>query len=218
MSFSPPPAQPLRIAGPAGELEALREEPPEVAGAGIAVLCHPHPQHGGTMQNKVVHTLARACHELGMATLRFNYRGVGSSDGSYDGGRGETDDVRAVVARARALWPERELTLAGFSFGAMVALQAAPATHPARMISVAPAVTRGEFGAIARPAADWLVLMGDADEVVDPAAVRRWVAAFPDPPAFVNLPGAGHFFHGRLTELKALVQDWLKRPGHLSQE
>lgn len=213
MIFSPPPPQALRIAGPAGELEVLREEPQLAPGAGIAVICHPHPQHGGTMQNKVVHTLARACHELGMATLRFNFRGVGASSGVYDAGRGETADTLAVVAQARQLWPGRELTLAGFSFGAMVALQAAPAARPERVISVAPAVTREEFGATLRPDCAWLVVMGDADEVVDPAAVRRWVAEFAAPPAFVSLPGVGHFFHGRLTELKQLVQGWLNRTG-----
>jgi alpha/beta superfamily hydrolase len=186
----------------------LREEPVPGSPAGVSVICHPHPQHGGTMHNKVVHTLARACHELGMATLRFNFRGIGTSAGSYDAGRGETDDALAVVDAARQLWPGVPLTLAGFSFGAMVALQAAPQARPQRVISVAPAVTREEFGLIHRPAAPWLVVQGDADEVVDPGAVRRWVAAFESPPEFVMLPGVGHYFHGRLNELKDAVQHW----------
>jgi alpha/beta superfamily hydrolase len=194
------------IDGPAGVLEALLEQPQEQpqdwSPAAFAVICHPHPLYGGTMHNKVVHTVSRACQERGMPTLRFNYRGVGASTGSYDEGRGETQDALAVVAAGRARWPHAALTLAGFSFGGMVSLMAAATAAPARLISVAPAVTRAGFASIARPACPWLIVQGDADEVVDAREVQAFAASFQPPPQLVLLPGAGHFFHGRLNELR----------------
>lgn len=209
MSWRPPRAEPLSIDGPAGVLEALLEEPQVSAPAGFAVLCHPHPLHGGTMHNKVVHMLAQACQERGMPTLRFNYRGVGSSAGSYDEGRGETQDALAVIAAGRARWPGAALTLAGFSFGGAVSLHAAQAAAPARLISVAPAVTRPEFAAIARPDCPWLIVQGEADEVVPCAEVLAFAARFQPPPQLVVLPGAGHFFNGRLPELRDAAFEFL---------
>ena len=216
MSFRPPRAEPLLIDGPAGVLEALLEDPqasppspPLSPAADFAVVCHPHPLHGGSMHNKVVHTVARACQERGMPTLRFNYRGVGASAGSYDEGRGETQDTLAVVAAGRARWPGAALTLAGFSFGGMVSLLAAAAAAPARLISVAPAVTRAEFASIARPAAAWLIVQGEADEIIRCAEVQAFAARFQPPPRLVVLPGAGHFFHGRLPELRDAAFEFL---------
>jgi alpha/beta superfamily hydrolase len=202
LSLPPPRAEPLLIDGPAGVLEAILEEPQGSAPAAFGVVCHPHPLHGGTMHNKVVHTLARACQERGLPTLRFNYRGVGTSAGSYDEGRGETQDALAVVAAGRARWPGAALTLAGFSFGAMVSLCAAAAAAPARLISVAPAVTGAPFASIERPPCPWLIVQGDADEIVDCRQVQAFAARFEPPPQLVLLPGVGHFFHGRLTELR----------------
>ena len=205
MSYRPPRAEQLQIDGPAGVLEALLEDPQLSPSAGFAVVCHPHPLHGGTMHNKVVHTVARACQERGMPTLRFNYRGVGSSAGSYDEGRGETQDALAVVAAGRARWPGAALTLAGFAFGAMVSLLAAAAAAPARLISVAPAVTGAEFASIARPAGSWLIVQGEADEIVKCSEVQAFAARFQPPPQLVVLPGAVHFFHGRLPDLRDAV-------------
>ena len=202
MSLRPPRAEPLLIGGPAGVLEAVLEEPQVSLPGAFGVVCHPHPLHGGTMHNKVVHTVARACQERGMPTLRFNYRGVCASAGSYDEGRGETQDTLAVVAAGRARWPDAALTLAGFSFGGMVSLCAAAAAAPARLISVAPAVTRAEFASIARPPCPWLIVQGDADEIVDCREVQAFAARFEPPPQLLVLPGVGHFFHGRLTELR----------------
>ncbi len=206
MSFSPPRVQPLLIDGPAGALETVLEDPQAAARsappAGFAVVCHPHPLHGGNLHNKVVHTLARACQERGMPTLRFNYRGVGASAGSYDAGRGETQDALAVIAAGKLRWPGAALTLAGFSFGAMVSLLAAAAAAPARLISVAPAVARAELASIARPACPWLMVQGDADEVIACAEVQAFAARFQPPPQLLVLPGAGHFFHRRLPELR----------------
>ena len=209
MSSRPPRAEPLSIGGPAGVLEALLEDPQVSAPADFAVVCHPHPLHGGTLDNKVVYTVARACLERGMPTLRFNYRGVGASAGSYDEGRGETQDALAVIAAGRARWPDAPLTLAGFSFGGAVSLRAAQAAAPAHLISVAPAVTHGEFAGIARPACPWLIVQGDADDIVKCSEVRAFAARFQPPPQLVVLPGAGHFFHGRLPELRDAAFEFL---------
>jgi alpha/beta superfamily hydrolase len=186
------------------------QEAPASGQAGFAVICHPHPLFGGTMQNKVVHTLARACQENGLATLRFNFRGVGGSRGTYDEGRGETEDALAMVAWGRERWPEVPLTLAGFSFGGMVALQAAVRVTPSKLVTVAPAVARPEFAGAGRPSCPWLIVQGDADELVDIRDVRAF-AAGPDRAAqLVVLPGGEHFFHGRLNELRDAVSKFLK--------
>lgn len=213
MSFQPPRPERLEIAGSVGVLEALCEQP-EAAGAPAAfgVICHPHPLFGGTMTNKVVHMLARSCHELGLPTLRFNFRGVGASAGEYDEGRGETDDALAVVARGRELWPGAALWLAGFSFGAYVALRAAPRAAAARLVTVAPPVGRWDFAAVDPPACPWLIVQGDRDELVDAAVVQAWATQQPRPPQFALIPGAEHFFHGRLHELRDVVGRFLTAP------
>jgi alpha/beta superfamily hydrolase len=203
LSFRPPPSQAVQIAGPDGALQGLIEDPEAQPQAGFAVICHPHPLYGGSMINKVVHTLARALQEQGQATVRFNFRGVGQSAGTYDQGRGETADALAVIAWGRARWPGRPLTLAGFSFGAMVALLAAPSATPARLITVAPAVTHQEFSAVQQPPCPWLIIQGEADEVVDYREVVAFAARFSPPPVLRLLPGVDHFFNGRLPELRA---------------
>jgi hypothetical protein len=205
LSFRPPRAEPLRIIGPAGALQALLEDPQVEPRAGFGVVCHPHPLYGGTMINKVVHTLARALQEQGLPTLRFNFRGVGQSEGQYDQGRGESADTLAVIAWARARWPEASLTLAGFSFGAMVALLATPSAQPARLITVAPAVSQPQFAGIEPPSCPWLIIQGEADEVVDYRAVVAFAARFSPPPTLRLLPGVDHFFNGRLAELREAV-------------
>jgi alpha/beta superfamily hydrolase len=210
LSFRPPAAQALSVQGPAGALEVLLEDPQSGAQSGFAVICHPHPLHGGTMQNKVVHTLGRACQEYGMPSLRFNFRGVGSSAGSYDEGRGEMDDALAVIAWGRNRWPDVPLTLAGFSFGAMVALGAATRSSPSRLITVAPAVSRAQFGEASSPGCPWLIVQGDADELVDIREVRAFAARFDPAPKLVVLPGGEHFFHGRLTQLRDQVLGFLR--------
>ena len=208
---APPPKQPLEIQGPAGRIEALLEDPGGAPGR-FGVVCHPHPQFGGTMHNKVVHILARALHELGIPTLRFNYRGVGSSAGGYDEGRGETDDAHAVIEWGRRHWPSAGLVLAGFSFGARVALRAAVPARAARLITVAPPVTRIEEP-VPHPGCPWLIVQGDADELIDCRAVRDWAAGFQPPPDLKVLAGCDHFFHGRLLELKESVQERLRAWG-----
>ena len=162
------------------------------------------------MQNKVVHTLARAMQELGAPTVRFNFRGVGSSAGTHDAGVGEVDDAVAAATWARRRWHCERLWLAGFSFGAAVALQAAQRLAPTHLVTVAPPVARFESGALPRPAAQWLVVQGDADDLVDAQEVLRWASAYEPRPEIRILAGGEHFFHGRLAELRAVVMDFLQ--------
>jgi alpha/beta superfamily hydrolase len=201
----------VTIAGPAGQLEALIEEPAAAAGSPpvAAVICHPHPLFGGTLHNKVVHTLARTLRAAGAATLRFNFRGVGASEGTHDGGTGETQDALAAVAWARARWPAGSLVLAGFSFGGAVAIQAAGLAEPAWLITVAPAVDRVPLDTLQLPRGPWLVVQGEADEVVAADSVLQWLARWAPQARVRLLPGVGHFFHGRLHELQAcLREEW----------
>ena len=195
--------QRLTVAGPAGEIACAVDAPAAgVAPRGVAVVCHPHPQHGGTMDNKVVMTLARAFVALGYTSVRFNFRGVGASQGQWDEGRGEIDDALAVVASQRA--PGRPLLLAGFSFGAYVASQAAAqlAAEAAaeRLVLVGPAASRFPLAPVP---ADTLVVHGELDDVVPLASVFDW--ARPQTLPVTVLPGAGHFFHGHLSVLKQIV-------------
>lgn len=209
----------LVIDGPAGRLEAAYDqaEPEATAQPVLAVICHPLPTEGGTMHNKVVTMAARALRECGIDTVRFNFRGVGASEGAFDDGQGELDDLRAVVAWARAQHPDKALWLAGFSFGAWVALRGAVELAAAAVISIAPPVGRSwSFDDIALPAVPWLVIQGDADEVVDATAVRDWVASLASPPTLVEMPDTSHFFHRKLMDLRGAlkngVRGWLPSP------
>ena len=191
------------VAGPVGELACALDAPvDEVAPRGLAVVCHPHPLHGGTMNNKVVQTLARAFVQRGWRSVRFDFRGVGVSAGHWDGGVGEIDDALAVVRAFRA--PGQPLALAGFSFGAYVASQVAARladqTPAERVILVGPAVQ--SFAVAALPPAS-LVVHGEVDEVVPLSAVLDW--ARPQVQPVVVVPATGHFFHGQLALLKSLV-------------
>jgi len=195
----------LRIAGPAGVIEAEADDPAEPP-KGIAVLCHPHPQHGGTMANKVVQTLARAFVQLGYCALRFNFRGVGESQGRWGEGVGEVDDALAVVEQQREAG--LPVALGGFSFGGYVAASAAAALRGRvaieRLLLVAPATSRFNMPAVP---ADTIVIHGETDDVVPLASTLAWARAQTLP--VIVLPGVGHFFHGQLTLLKSQVmQAW----------
>lgn len=213
-------AESLVLQGPAGALEARLDFPAAgIAGseprtpATFAVVCHPHPLFGGTLTNKVVHTLARTFNAAGMPSLRFNFRGVGASAGSHDAGPGEVEDALAVVRYGRERWPQADLWLAGFSFGAAVAIRASVRAAPAGLVAVAPAVDRMDIGAVT-PGCPWLVLLGDADDVVSPQRMLEWARGLRPQPAIQVLPGAGHFFHGRLPELQEAVAGFVnQRPG-----
>jgi alpha/beta superfamily hydrolase len=190
------------VAGPAGSLECAIDAPAHGSGRGLAVLCHPHPLHGGTLDNKIVQTLARTFVALGYTAVRFNFRGIGASAGHWDHGIGEVDDAMAVIRAHRGLG--QPLVLGGFSFGGYVASQTAarlPADAPAeRLVLVGPAVQTFPMAPVP---ADTLVIHGEADEVVPLAAVFDW--ARPQSLPVTVVPGAGHFFHGQLTLLKHIV-------------
>jgi alpha/beta superfamily hydrolase len=188
------------IAGPAGQIECAIDEPGSPP-RGLAVLAHPHPLHGGTMDNKVVQTLARAFVQQCWRSVRFNFRGIGASQGSWDAGRGEVDDMLAVIEAHRGAG--EALALGGFSFGAYVASQAAARIgHDAlaHLVLVGPATRNFE---VAPVPADTLVVHGEQDDVVPLQATLDW--ARPQALPVVVVPGVGHFFHGQLPLLKRLV-------------
>ena len=203
------------VAGPAGVIECAVDSPAGAA-LGVAVICHPHPQHGGTLDNKVVQTLARAYLQLGWRAVRFNFRGTGGSEGSWDGGVGEVDDALAVIAAHHPAPDELSVPfmLAGFSFGAYVASQAAARlpvhAKPQRMVLVGPSTQKQVMAAVP---ADTLVIHGEADEVVPLSATLDW--ARPQSLPVVVFPGVGHFFHGQLALLKSVVVQHLQRPATL---
>lgn len=198
------PSERLSIDGPGGSIEALVTEADD-RDLAHAVICHPHPLYGGTMDNKVVTTLARALQECGIPTVRFNFRGVGASGGTYDEGRGETADAAAVADWAALRWPDTGLVIAGFSFGAYVATRLATARPVKHLITVAPPVQRFDFSAVAKPACPWLLVQGEADELVDAQEVLAWADAPRTSLRVVMMPGVGHFFHGHLAQLRDVV-------------
>lgn len=195
----------VTIPGPAGRLEGVTACPPEGETRGVvAIICHPHPLYGGSFQNKVVHYLSRTCNELGVPSLRFNFRGVGNSDGVYDHGMGETDDLLAVIDWVNTRRPGFGIWLAGFSFGAFVAYRAANRRPQVqRLITVAPPVNLFNFGGIEPPGCPWLVIQGRQDEIVPCAEVERWVRSQAQSPQLVCLSAADHFFHGQLNILRS---------------
>jgi alpha/beta superfamily hydrolase len=194
----------VEIQGPAGALEAAIDA--SAVPVATAVICHPHPLQEGTMSNKVVTTLARAFARLGADAVRFNFRGVGTSQGRYADGVGEREDALAVVAWCRARWPGRRLYLGGFSFGAAVAAAIAARVAPAGLMTVAPPVDKLPADFVA-PTCPWLLVHGEADDVVPAGPVMEWCATLQAPPRVVLLPGVGHFFHGRLPALAQAVTD-----------
>ncbi|CAM8640256.1 COG2945 Predicted hydrolase of the alpha/beta superfamily [Comamonadaceae bacterium] len=204
--------QKFRIAGPSGVLEGLVDEPvdiPASAWRGTAVIAHPHPLFGGTMDNKVVQTMARAFVQTGWRAVRFNFRGVGVSEGVYDNGTGELQDLLAVVAHAA---PDGTLALAGFSFGAFVtshAVAALASRDPAKIVLVGTAASRFEVAPVAADLHDrTLVLHGEQDDTVPLADVMNW--ARPQSLPVTVVPGGGHFFHGQLPLLRSLVARHLR--------
>lgn len=197
------------ITGPAGELELLMTPPATADPAYVGICCHPHPLQSGTMHNKVVTTTAKAFQRFGFPTLRFNFRGVGNSAGAFADAIGESDDLLAVIAFAKAQYPTAALCLAGFSFGSYVAARVANTVHPALLVSVAPPVNHYDFGALTQLHCPWLVVQGDQDEVVPYAEVAAFAAHPPAPMTFVTLPNVGHFFHGQLISLREIMEKYL---------
>jgi uncharacterized protein len=189
------------VEGGAGRIETVLDRP-DGQPRGVALVAHPHPLYGGTLDNKVVQTLAKTFVELGYAALRPNFRGVGASEGTHDEGRGETEDLLRVAAHGNEAFGDLPLVLAGFSFGAAVQTQVAQRTKPARVVLVAVAV--GRFPSATVPP-DSIVIHGERDETVPLAAVLDW--ARPQELPVVVIPGADHFFHLRLHLIKSIVKN-----------
>ncbi|NLY14376.1 MAG: alpha/beta hydrolase fold domain-containing protein [Gammaproteobacteria bacterium] len=203
---------PVLIDGPVGELEALHL--PVEQARGIALICHPNPSQGGTMLNKVVSTLQRTARDSGLATLRFNYRGTGKSAGEHDMRSGEVDDAQAALAWLQAQHPGLPIYLLGFSFGGFVAgslsgrLEQA-GTAVAQLYLVAPAVMRFDTEHRLATNCQLSVIQPEDDEVIDPQLVYQWVETLTQPHELLKVAECGHFFHGRLPELKQLVAERL---------
>lgn len=206
----------LEFDGPAGRLEGILEARDEADIVGCAVVCHPHPLHGGTMQNKVAHTLARSFVAQRFVGLRFNFRGVGKSEGKFDDGKGELEDVFAATEFLAAAYPDLPMWLAGFSFGAAMAVLAAAQRKPDGLISIAPAVSRFARAMSAQPDCPWLILQGDRDELVDVDETIAWVNDLQPGPELQILEGAEHFFHGKLITLREAVETFIAR--HIAHE
>lgn len=210
-----PVSEKLGIAGPAGRLEAIVDSPAETAPTAVVVVCHPHPQHGGTMHNKVAHTLARSFVREGFAALRFNFRGTEGSEGSYDNGNGELDDALAALHWLRNRYPHGPVWLAGFSFGAAIAVRAAVAEPVSGLVSVAPAIYRFASALDSQPDCPWLIVQGDEDELVDVDETIEWVNNLEPGPEIVVMPGVEHFFHGNLVLLRDAVANFVAK--HVSK-
>ncbi len=204
--MTPKTTERLVVEGAAGALE-LVVNAPDTAPRGIALVAHPHPQQGGTLENKVVQTLAKTFFALGYASVRFNFRGVGKSEGAFDDGVGETADALAALAHARERFGEIPVVLAGFSFGSFVQTRVAASVAAERMVLVGPAATR--FGATT-VASDTIVIHGEEDDVVPLAAVFAW--ARPQELPVIVFPGCGHFFHGRLPQLQRTIAGMWRAP------
>jgi len=200
------------IAGPAGALEVAVDLPEaHEARRGLAVVCHPNPPDGGTMHNKVVTMAARALTESGLTVVRFNFRGVGQSEGAFYNGRGEVLDLMAVAAWARQARPEDAFWLGGFSFGAWVALLGARQLPVQQVISIAPPVGLRDFSGVLPPPCPWLLIQGEADEIVDAEAVFDWAGKQQPAPTLVRMPETGHFFHRRLLDLRGAIKNGVRK-------
>lgn len=199
------------IPGPVGPLEAVlshAKNTDEVKGIGI--ICHPHPLYGGSMSNKVVHIISNTFNEMGLHTLRFNFRGVGHSRGRFDKGEGEVDDLVAVTEWMQQRFPQLPLWLAGFSFGSFVALKGQAELMPERLLLVAPPVAMFDFARPQTPSIPWMVIQGAKDEVSSPDKVSVWVGEQnSNPPQYVWMGDADHFFHGKLSKIRdSILNQW----------
>ncbi len=196
---------PFFINGPAGQLQAELLRPEASDGSSVALVLHPHPLFQGTMDNKVVTTVCRAFTDLNIATLRFNFRGVGSSEGQHDNGQGEQEDAATAASWLAAEFPDSKLLLAGFSFGAATAIRVADRTNASKLIScgVPAAYFVDEQPTVSCP---WLAIHGEADDVAPWPAAKEWLSARPEQPKIISKAEVGHFFHGELGWLRDEVK------------
>ena len=188
-----------KIQGAVGELEVLVDIPEHAVKDRFAILCHPHPLYGGTMHNKVVSTMARTCHSLNIPSIRFNFRGIGQSQGEYDNAQGEVDDCLAVIKYVQTHYPNKKLWVMGFSFGAYIAAKVASMIHPELLVTIAPPIGKDYFGALPARSEPWILVQAQDDEVIDPDAVFEWYDNLQHQPTLIRFEKAGHFFHGNFT-------------------
>lgn len=198
--------------GPAGKLEVLAYRPiNDQQRDVVCIICHPHPVHGGTMHNKVVYTVASALHELGIKTVRFNFRGVQKSEGEFAHAMGELEDLLAVHAWVKHVCPTADVWLAGFSFGSLIALKAtAHIPEVKQLITVAPPAGAVYFQEVPVVHCPWLLIQGEQDEVIASDTVFDWVATLSQKPTLIKVPEAGHFFHQKLNLIKHVLHNQLK--------
>lgn len=198
------------IPGPAGLLEACLHNRANIVNPWTLVICHPHPLYGGTMDNKVITTIAKAGVELEMQVLRFNYRGVGKSEGTFAGAVGECEDLNAVMHFLKKEFTHLRFIVCGFSFGAYIAAKVTSETPDIKgLITVAPAVLHYDFNGLAKMHCPWFLIQGDADEIVPPQSVYHFLEKTAQTITRRDFVGAGHFFHGRLVELKQTIKECL---------
>src|SRR5665213_815944 len=190
------------IPGPSGQIESLFMQGNIPTQNMTAILCHPHPLFEGTMHNKVITTMAQTFRDLGIDSIRFNFRGVGQSAGTYGEGEGELQDCLAVVEWAKQNNPSHHIILAGFSFGGAIALRAANIVHPNLLITIAPALYTIDTQTIETLTCPWIVVQGEKDDVIAPNTVYEWLTTRPEKPQIIRIEEAGHFFHGQLGRLK----------------
>jgi len=210
----PPLKANIIISGPAGNLEAATTEPKITENQDnqanqkniTAIICHPHPLQGGTMNNKVVTSIARACNDLHFRTVRFNYRGVSNSEGEYGDMLGETEDCLAVARWVQQVRPDDRIVLAGFSFGSYIAANTTNKLNNDAVIyllNIAPGITHADFDSLTNINCPWLVIQGEADEVIALDAVFAW--AEQKQVELIRMPDTSHFFHGKLIELRQII-------------
>jgi alpha/beta superfamily hydrolase len=203
-SFSEPGERAFIFEGPMGTLEGICVIPEVRQTHEIAMLGHPHSLQGGSMSNKVVTTLARALRDVGVPSVRFNFRGVGGSQGEFNHGLGESEDMLALMSHIETLVPAVNWILAGFSFGSYVTYRAALKRRPRWLLSIAPPIERYDY--TQDPGCPWIIIQGDADEVVDSAGVFDFAAKHRPPLKIIRFEDTSHFFHGKLLSLRETVE------------
>jgi alpha/beta superfamily hydrolase len=195
-------AERILIPGPAGNLETLIGPPLSSKRKLFGIICHPHPLYEGTMNNKVVATVVRVCQQLGIVPIRFNFRGVGLSEGQYDQGIGEQEDLKSVIKWCQTKYPDYSMLLAGFSFGSFIATKVATEICPTILITIAPPVHHNDFYTLPSIQFPWIIVQAEEDEVVPPRNVFDWIASLSPQPIVIRMPNATHFFHGHLITLR----------------
>lgn len=202
--------KPFLLSGPAGWIETLGLQTKQ-SPQGVGIICHPHPQHEGTMHNKVVYTLSRAFTNKGLHAVRFNFRGVGKSEGHFDHSVGEVDDLKAVIDWVKTVLPGLPIYLSGFSFGAYIAARGASLETCRQLFSIAPAVPNQPYEDLPAIPCPWVVVQGEEDEVISPQKVFAWYESTRQkttvPMTLFKLPETSHFFHGKLVMLREIIED-----------